>query len=243
MKNIFRKTVQKVRETAAKVSHIVKENQELILSGVALAAVGASLICIIRDARKMPAVDVDLLNDDATALNAEVALTAFKHVQEAFKTALKNGDIDDKNRLKINPNIVTRDDADLLSDLRLYNDASGMLNISYTPDRKDWDTYYMGRRESEKNVLNPKTDKEVFGPIGYDADSLVKTFQHVYDAFKAGFEASEDSPCVAVNLGEHGVTPFDADMLDLLGLRKKGERLVKLFYWSEDENAVFGTRS
>lgn len=243
MKNIFRKTVQKVRETAAKVSHIVKENQELILSGVALAAVGASLIGIIRDARKTPSADVDWLNNDAAALNTEVALTAFEHVQEAFKTALKNGDIDDENRLKISPDIVTRDDADLLSDLRLYNDASGMLNISYTPDRKDWNTYYMGRRESEKQVPNPKTDKEVFGPIGYDADSLVKTFQHVYDAFKAGYEASEESPCVAVNLGEHGVTPFDADMLDLLGLRKKGERLVKLFYWSEDENAVFGTRS
>ena len=242
MKNIFRKTVQKVRETAAKVFHIASQNPELILAGVALVTLSSSVIDIIRDSRK-PTVDVELLNNDATALNAEVALTAFKHVQEAFKTALKNGDIDDENRLKISPDIVTRDDADLLSDLRLYNDASGMLNISYTPDRKDWDTYYMGRRESEKEVLNPKTDKEVFGPIGYDADSLVKTFQHVYDAFKAGCEANEDSSCVAVNLGEHGVTPFDADMLDLLGLRKKGERLVKLFYWSEDENAVFGTRS
>ena len=243
MKNIFRKTVQKVRETAAKVSRTVKEHPELILSGGALVAVSASLVGVILEYRKTPSADVDRLNDDAVALNTGLALTTFKHVQEAFKTALKNGDIDDENRLKISPDIVTRDDADLLSDLRLYNDASGMLNISYTPDRKDWDTYYMGRRESEKEVLNPKTDKEVFGPIGYDADSLVKTFQHVYDAFKAGYEASEDSPCVAVNLGEHGMTPFDADMLDLLGLRKKGERLVKLFYWSEDENVVFGTRS
>lgn len=45
-----------------------------------------------------------------------------------------------------------------------------------------------------------KTDEEVFGPIGYDADSLAKTFQHVYDAFKAGYESSEESPCVAVNM-------------------------------------------
>lgn len=243
MKNIFRKAVQKVRNTTTKVFNTIQEKPELILAGVALAAVSASLIGVMLEYRKTPDVDVDFLNDDAMALNAKTALTAFKHVQEAFKTALENGDIDDENRLKISPDIVTRDDADLLSDLRLYNDASGMLNISYTPDRKDWDTYYMGRRESEKEVLNPKTDKEVFGPIGYDAGSLVKTFQHVYDAFKAGCEASEDSPCVAVNLGEHGVTPFDADMLDLLGLRKKGERLVKLFYWSEDKNAVFGTRS
>ena len=241
MKNIFRKTVQKVRETAKKVARITSQNPERILAGVALAAVSASLIDVILKSRKTDE-EVDIFND-AVALNAEVVLTTFKHVQEAFKTALENGDIDNENRLKISPDIVTRDDADLLSDLRLYNDASGMMNISYTPDRKDWDTYYMGRRESEKEVLNPKTDKEVFGPIGYDADSLVKTFQHVYDAFKAGCEASKDSPCLAVNLGEHGVTPFDADMLDVMGLRKKGERLVKLFYWSEDENVVFGTRS
>lgn len=210
MKNIFRKAVQKVRNTTAKVFNTIRENPTL----------GGTIYKILKTDE-----EVNISNDPAgaTALNAEVALTVFKHVQEAFKTALENGDIDDENRL--------------------YNDASGMLNISYTPDRKDLDTYYMGRRESEKEVPNPKTDKEVFGPIGYDADSLVNTFQHVYDAFKAGCEASEESPCVAVNLGEHGVTPFDADTLDLLGLRKKGERLVKLFYWSEDKNAVFGTRS
>lgn len=241
MKNIFRKAVQKVRNTTTKVFNTIQENPTL---GVAAAGVvlmiGGTIYNILKTDE-----EANISNDPAgaTALNAEVALTVFKHVQEAFKTALENGDFDDENRLKIDPDIVTRDDADLLSYLRLYNDASGMLNISYTPDRKDWDRYYMGRRESEKEVLNPKTDEEVFGPIGYDADSLVKTFQHVYDAFKAGCEASEDSPCVAVNLGEHGVTPFDADMLDLLGLRKKGERLVKLFYWSEDKNAVFGTRS
>lgn len=241
MKNIFRKAVQKVRNTTAKVFNTIRENPTL---GVAAAGVvlmlGGTIYKILKTDE-----EVNISNDPAgaTALNAEVALTVFKHVQEAFKTALENGDIDDENRLKISPDIVTRDDADLLSYLRLYNDTSGMLNISYTPDRKDWDTYYMGRRESEKEVPNPKTDKEVFGPIGYDADSLAKTFQHVYDAFKAGYEASEESPCVAVNLGEHGVTPFDADVLDLLGLRKKGERLVQLFYWSEDKHAVFGTRS
>lgn len=241
MKNIFRKAVQKVRNTTTKVFNTIQENPTL---GVAAAGVvlmiGGTIYNILKTDE-----EANISNDPAgaTALNAEVALTVFKHVQEAFKTALENGDFDDENRLKIDPDIVTRDDADLLSYLRLYNDASGMLNISYTPDRKDWDTYYMGRRESEKEVQKPKTDKEMFGPIGYDADSLVNTFQHVYDAFKAGCEASEESPCVAVNLGEHGVTPFDADMLDLLGVRKKGERLVTLFYWSEDKNAIFGTRS
>lgn len=241
MKNIFRKAVQKVRNTAVKVFNTIQENPTL---GVAAAGVvlmiGGTIYNILKTDE-----EANISNDPAgaTALNAEVALTVFKHIQEAFKTALENGDFDDENRLKIDPDIVTRDDADLLSYLRLYNDASGMLNISYTPDRKDLDTYYMGRRESEKEVQKPKTDEEMFGPIGYDADSLVKTFQHVYDAFKAGCEASEESPCVAVNLGEHGVTPFDADTLDLLGLRKKGERLVKLFYWSEDKNAIFGTRS
>lgn len=241
MKNIFRKAVQKVRNTAVKVFNTIQENPTL---GVAAAGVvlmiGGTIYKVLKTDE-----EVNISKDPAgeTALNAKIALTTFKHVQEAFKTALEHGDIDDEKRLKIDPDIVTREDADLLSYLRLYNDASGMLNISYTPDRKDWDTYYMGRRESEKEVLNPKTDKEVFGPIGYDADSLVKTFQHVYDAFKAGCEASEDSPCVAVNLGEHGLTQFDAYTLDLLGLRKKGERLVKLFYWTEDNNAVFGTRS
>lgn len=235
MKNIFRKAVQKVRNTTAKVFYTIKENPML---GVAAAAVTVSLGGAIYQLLK-PAPEWS--NDGTTALNVDVALRAVKHVHEAFETALKNGDIDDENRLKISSDIVTRDDADLLSDLRLYNDATGMLNISYTPDHRDYNTYWMGRRESEKIVPSPKTDKEVFGPIGYDSESLVKTFQNVYDSFKSGYQAGDYARYGGVNLGDYCLRPFDVNMLELLGLCKKGERLVRLFYWAEDKNAVLGT--
>lgn len=239
MKNIFRKTIQKVRNTATKVFNTIRENPTL---GVAAAGVvlmlGGTIYKILKTDE-----EVNISNDPAgvTALNVGVALRTVKHVHEAFETALKNGDIDDENRLKISSDIVTRYDADLLSDLRLYNDATGMLNISYTPDRKDWNTYYMGRRESEKIVPSPKTDKEVFGPIGYDSGSLVKTFQNVYDSFKSGYEAGDYARHGGVNLGDYSLRPFDVYLLGLLGLCKKGERLVRLFYWAEDKNAVLGT--
>ena len=239
MKNIFRKAVQKVRNTTAKVFNTIQENPTL---GVAAAGVvlmlGGTIYKILKTDE-----EVNVSNDPAgtTALNAKAVLTVFKHVHEAFETALENGDIDDENRLKISSDIVTRDDADLLSDLSLYNDATGMLNISYMPDRRDYSTYWMGRRESEKIVPNPKTDKEVFGPIGYDSGSLVKTFQNVYDAFKAGCEAGDYAQYGGVNLGDYGLRPIDVNVLELLGLCKKGERLVRLFYWAEDKDAVFGT--
>lgn len=235
MKNIFRKAVQKVRNTTTKVFNTIQENPTLCVAaaGVVL-MLGGTIYKVLKPAPEWS-------NDGTTALNVDVALRAVKHVHEAFETALENGDIDDENRLKISSDIVTRDDADLLSDLRLYNDATGMLNISYMPDRRDYSTYWMGRRESEKIVPNPKTDKEVFGPIGYDSGSLVKTFQNVYDAFKSGYEAGDYAQYGGVNLGDYGLRPIDINILELLGLCKKGERLVRLFYWAEDKDAVLGT--
>lgn len=235
MKNIFRKAVQKVRNTTAKVFNTIQENPTLCVAAVGVVLMlGGTIYKVLKPAPEWS-------NDGTTALNVGVALRVVKHVHEAFETALENGDIDDENRLKISSDIVTRDDADLLSDLRLYNDATGMLNISYMPDRRDYSTYYMGRRESEKIVPNPKTDKEVFGPIGYDSGSLVKTFQNVYDAFKSGYEAGDYAQYGGVNLGDYGLRPIDVNMLELLGLCKKGERLVRLFYWAEDKDAVLGT--
>lgn len=235
MKNIFRKAVQKVRNTTTKVFNTIQENPTLCVAaaGVVL-MLGGTIYKVLKPAPEWS-------NDGTTALNVDVALRAVKRVHEAFETALENGDIDDENRLKISSDIVTRDDADLLSDLRLYNDATGMLNISYMPDRRDYSTYWMGRRESEKIVPHPKTDKEVFGPIGYDSGSLVKTFQNVYDAFTSGYEAGDYAQYGGVNLGDYGLRPIDVDVLELMGLCKKGERLVRLFYWAEDKYAVLGT--
>lgn len=52
MKNIFRKTVEKVRETAAKVSRTVKEHPEVAVLGVAAAVTGVVYAWAAHDSRK-----------------------------------------------------------------------------------------------------------------------------------------------------------------------------------------------
>lgn len=243
MKNIFRKTIQKVRNTAAKAVDAMREHPELCTLGVfAALTIGTAMGQAIREHRKGIKL-ANLLNDDTTALNAEVVLNVFEHVHEALKTAHENGDIDSENRLKISTDIVTRDDADVLSGLRLYNEASGMLNISYWPDKDDFDGCWLGRRESEKTVSNPKTDEEVFGPVGYHSDALVETFRNVCNAFQSAYDAGDVTRHGCLNLNNHGVRQSDADILKLLGLYVKNSSVLRLFYWLEDGTAVFSERN
>lgn len=221
MKNIFRKTVQKIRETAAKVSRVVKEHPELILAGVVSAAVGASLIDIIRDARK-PA-------DYSHKIDGGAALTALKHVQQAFEIAYKNKDFDSNDRLKISTDIVTRDDADILSELRLYNDATGMLNLGYE--------FFAGHRESEKVVANPLTDKEMFGPIGYDINHVVAAFWRLYGLFETSYAIGCYGRNGYLRLPARGLTENDLYILKHLDVIDGKTGAVRLYYWAEDDNA------
>ena len=215
MKNIFRKTVKKVRETAAKVSRTV------VFSGVILVAVSAAMAGKIRESRKTA--------DYSHKIDCGAALTALKHVQQAFEIAHKNGDFDDQDRLKISTDIVTRDDADLLSELRLYNDATGMLNLGYE--------FWVGHRKSEKIVPNPLTDKEMFGPIGYDINCVVDAFWRLYGLFETSYAVGYYGRNGYLLLPVRGLTETDLGILKRLGVVDGKTGAVRLYYWAEDADA------
>lgn len=215
MKNIFRKTVKKVRETAAKVS------RNAIFYSLVSAAIGIALIDKIRESRKTA--------DYSHKIDGGAALTALKHVQQAFEIAHKNGDFDDQDRLKISTDIVTRDDADLLSELRLYNDATGMLNLGYE--------FWVGHRESEKIVSNPLTDKEMFGPIGYDIKHVVDAFWRLYGLFETSYAVGYYGRNGYLRLPVRGLTETDLDILKRLDVVDGKTGAVRLYYWAEDADA------
>lgn len=221
MKNIFRKAVQKVRNTTAKVFRIASQNPELILAGVVLATLSSSVIDIIRDSRKTA--------DYSHKIDGGAALTALKHVQQAFENAYKNKDFDSQNRLKISTDIVTRDDADVLSELRLYNDATGMLNLGYE--------FFAGHRESEKIVPNPLTDKELFGPIGYDINHLVAAFWRLYGLLETSYAVGDYGRNGYLRLHARGLTENDLDILKRLDVIDGKTGAVRLYYWAEDTDA------
>lgn len=84
MKNIFRKTVQKVRETAAKVSRIVKEHPEVAVLGVAAAVTGVVYAWAAYDSRKT----INWLNSAAETENScAIPLYNVKTVLDAVQSA------------------------------------------------------------------------------------------------------------------------------------------------------------
>lgn len=221
MKNIFRKTVQKVRETAAKVSCTVKEHPEVAVLGVAAAVTGIVYTWAAHESRK--------IDDYSHKIDCGAALTALKHVQQAFEIAYKNKDFDNQDRLNISTDIVTRDDADILSELRLYNDATGMLNLGYE--------FFAGHRESEKIVPNPLTDKEMFGPIGYDINHVVAAFWRLYGLFETSYAVGNYGRNGYLRLPNRGLTENDLYILKCLDVVDGKTGAVRLYYWVEDDNA------
>ena len=136
MKNIFRKAVQKVRNTAVKVTRTVKENPELIFSGVALTAVGASLIGVMLEYCKLAKTSNNI---QPMMYNVEVVLDAVQNAYNAYKAGYEaEPESDHINLVKYG---FTKKDAWVLSELGLCDGADdtqvGKVYMFYlTPEEK-----------------------------------------------------------------------------------------------------------
>ena len=143
MKNIFRKTVKKVRETAAKVSRTVKEHPEVAVLGVAAAVTGAVYAWAAHDSRKT----VNWLNSTTETenvqpmmYNVEVVFDAVQNAYNAFKAGYEaEPESDHINLVKYG---FTKKDAWVLSELGLCDGADdtqvGKVHMFYlTPEEKN----------------------------------------------------------------------------------------------------------
>lgn len=142
MKNIFRKTFQKVRNTAAKVSRTVKEHPEAAVLGVAAAVTGVVYAWAAHDSRKT----VDWLNSTTETenvqpmmYNVEFILDAVQNTYNAYKAGYEaEPESDYINLAKYG---FTRKDAWVLSELGLCDGADdaqvGKVHMFYlTPEEK-----------------------------------------------------------------------------------------------------------
>ncbi len=143
MKNIFRKTVQKVRETAEKVSRTVKEHPEVAVLGVAAAVTGVVYAWAAHESRKTTnwlngAAETE--NVQPMMYNAEVVLDAVQNTYNAFKVGYEaEPEADHINLVKYG---FTKKDAWVLSELGLCDGADdtqvGKVHMFYlTPEEKN----------------------------------------------------------------------------------------------------------
>lgn len=143
MKNIFRKTVKKVRETAAKVSRTVKKHPEVAVLGVAAAVTGVVYAWAAHDSRKT----VNWLNSTTETenvqpmmYNVEAILEAVQNTHNAFKAGYEaEPESDHINLVKYG---FTKKDAWVLSELGLCDGADdtqvGKVHMFYlTPEEKN----------------------------------------------------------------------------------------------------------
>lgn len=141
MKNIFRKTIQKVHNTAGKVTRTVKEEPSLIFAGVALTAVGVTLIGTMLEFAKPTKTSG---NGQVFLYNVETVLDAVQNARDAFKAGHEaEPDADAVNLVKYG---FTRDSAEVLSMLGLCDGPEvkrGRIYMTYyTPDETD--QYHFG---------------------------------------------------------------------------------------------------
>ena len=142
MKNIFRKAVQKVRKTAAKVSRTVKKHPEVAVLGVAAAVTGAVYAWAAHDSRKT----VNWLNSATETenvqpmmYNVEVVLDAVQNTYNAFKAGYEaEPESDHINLVKYG---FTKKDAWVLSEFGFCDGADdtqvGKVHMFYlTPEEK-----------------------------------------------------------------------------------------------------------
>lgn len=143
MKNIFRKTVKKVRDTAAKVSRTVKKHPEVAVLGVAAVVTGAVYAWAAHDSRKT----VNWLNSTTETenvqpmmYNVEVIFDAVQNTYNAFKAGYEaEPESDHINLVKYG---FTKKDAWVLSELGLCDGADdtqvGKVHMFYlTPEEKN----------------------------------------------------------------------------------------------------------
>lgn len=142
MKNIFRKTVKKVRETAAKVSRTVKEHPEVAVLGVAAAVTGVVYAWAAHDSRKT----VNWLNSTTETenvqpmmYNVEVVLDAVQNTYNAYKAGYEAEP--ESDRINLVKYGFTRKDAWVLSKLGLCDGTDiqvGKVYMFYlTPEEKN----------------------------------------------------------------------------------------------------------
>lgn len=142
MKNIFRKTVQKVRETAATVSRTVKAHPEVAVLGVAAAVTGVVYAWAAHDSRKT----VNWLNSTTETenvqpmmYNVEVVLDAVQNTYNAYKAGYEAEP--ESNHINLVKYGFTRKDARVLSEFGLCDGADdaqgGTVHMFYlTPEEK-----------------------------------------------------------------------------------------------------------
>lgn len=142
MKNFFRKTVKKVRETAAKVSRTVKEHPEVAVLGVAAAVTGVVYAWAAHDSRKT----VNWLNSTTETenvqpmmYNVEVVLDAVQNTYNAYKAGYEAEP--ESKHINLVKYGFTRKDAWVLSELGLCDGADdskgGTVHMFYlTPEEK-----------------------------------------------------------------------------------------------------------
>lgn len=143
MKNIFRKTVQKVRETAEKVSRTVKEHPEVAVLGVAAAVTGVVYAWAAHESRKT----ANWLNSAAGTentqpmmYNVEVVLDAVQNTYNAYKAGYEAEP--ESDRINLVKYGFTKKDAWVLSELGLCDGAddaqAGKVHMFYlTPEEKN----------------------------------------------------------------------------------------------------------
>lgn len=143
MKNIFRKTVQKVRNTTAKVFRTAKEDPEVAVLGVAASVTGVVYAWAAHNSRKT----VNWLNSTTETenvqpmmYNVEVILDAVQNTYNAFKAGYEaEPESDHINLVKYG---FTKKDAWVLSELGLCDGADdtqvGKVHMFYlTPEEKN----------------------------------------------------------------------------------------------------------
>lgn len=144
MKNIFRKAVQKVRNTATEVVRAVKENPgTFLVSAAAIAMVAVPVVTAARESRKT----ANWLNSTTKTenvqpmmYNVEVVLDAVQNTYNAYKAGYEaEPESDHINLVKYG---FTKKDAWVLSELGLCDGADdtqvGKVHMFYlTPEEKN----------------------------------------------------------------------------------------------------------
>lgn len=142
MKNIFRKAVQKVRNTTAKVVDAMYEHPEVAVLGVAATVTGVVYAWVAHDSRKT----VNWLNSTAKTenvqhmmYNVEVVLDAVQNTYNAYKAGYEAEP--ESNHINLVKYGFTRKDARVLSELGLCDGADdakgGTVHMFYlTPKEK-----------------------------------------------------------------------------------------------------------
>lgn len=142
MKNIFRKAVQKVRNTTAKVFRTVKEHPEVAVLGVTAAVTGVVYAWAAHESRKTAnwlnsATETE--NVQPMMYNVEEVFNAVQNAYNAYKAGYEAEPESDRvNLVKYG---FTRKDAWVLSELGLCDGAddaqAGKVHMFYlTPEEK-----------------------------------------------------------------------------------------------------------